>query len=244
MNDFQFPRPDAPVVMRPRWRHLLFLHWQYDPAAVQKLLPDGLQVDTFQGRAYVGLVPFVMEQVRPHFVPNLGNLGHFYEDFAELNVRTYVTCQGVRGVWFFSLDAASSLATLTARVWFHLPYFKARMRFGRARNGDFRFFSRRLWPKSQPASCRMRYRVEGEAQPAANGTLEQFLVERYALYSRKNGQLFRGRVHHTPYKIQSANIETLIQNCVQAAGFSPPVGTPHAVYSRGVDVEVFPLQRL
>lgn len=248
MNSFRFERPDAQVVMRPNWRHLLFLHWDFDPQSVQKLLPDGLEVDTFQGRAYVGLVPFVMQNVRPALVPDLGNLGRSYENFAELNVRTYVIKNGERGVWFFSLDAASSLAVLAARVWFHLPYFKARMRLSRARNGDFRFQSRRLWPRSLPARCDarcdVRYRIEGEVAPAQNESLEQFLVERYTLYSRQNGALFRGRVHHLPYQIQRAKIEHLRQNCVQAAGFSPPSGAPHTLYSRGVDVEVFPLEQI
>ncbi len=240
---FRFERPTTTVVMRPKWRDLLFLHWQYDTAEVQKLLPAGLEVDTFESRAYVGLVPFVMDEVCPHFVPNLGQLSHFYSRFAELNVRTYVIKDGVRGVWFFSLDAASFWATLTARIWFHLPYFKARMRFLRSPDGVFRFFSRRLWPDPKPANCRARYRVEGEPKPAAEGTLEQFLVERYVLYSEKNGQLFRGRVHHTPYQIQPAKVELLRDNCVEVAGFSRPVGNPHAIYSSGVDVEVFPLER-
>lgn len=242
MNSFQFERPEGAVVMRPAWRHLLFLHWDFDPDAVQELLPDGLEVDTFGGRAYVGLVPFVMQNVRPTFVPNMGRLGRFYEDFAELNVRTYVTRNGVRGVWFFSLDAASSLAVCAARLWFKLPYFKARMRFSRAQNGDFCYFSKRLWPRPKPANCQLRYRVLGEAAPAKQGSLEEFLVERYVLYSTKNERVYRGRVHHAPYQIQSAEIETLRQNCVEAAGFSRPVGAPHVLYCRGVEVEIWPLE--
>ncbi len=241
MSNFQFERPTGRVVMRPAWRHLLFLHWDYDPEAVQKLLPAGLEVDTFEGRAYIGLVPFVMQGLRPALLPNLGALGRTYEDFAELNVRTYVTQNGVRGVWFFSLDAASLLATLAARVWFKLPYFKARMRFSRSENGDFRYFSRRLWPHPKPATCRLRYRIRGETAPANPGTLEQFLVERYVLYSIKNDRIYRGRVHHAPYQIQRAEIETLRQNCIQAAGFSRPAGAPHALYCRGVEVEIWEL---
>lgn len=244
MNSFRFERPDAPVVMRPKWRDLLFLHWQYDATEIQKLLPAGLEVDCFQGRAYVGLVPFTMSDVRPHFVPDLGRFGHFYSRFPELNVRTYVIKTGVRGVWFFSLDAASIWATITARVWFHLPYFKSRMRLNRASNGDLRFRARRLWPKPKPALCHARYRASGEAKPARADSLEQFLVERYVLYSQRNGQLFRGRVHHTPYQIESVELRSLRQSCVEAAGFSRPVGAPHALYSRGVDVEVFPLERV
>ena len=228
--------------MRPKWRHLLFLHWDFAPEAVQKLLPAGLEVDTFEGRAYVGLVPFVMEEVRPRFVPNLGKFGHFYEDFAELNVRTYVTRNDVRGVWFFSLDAASSLAVLTARAWFHLPYFKARMRFWRDQSGAFRYFSKRLWPAPTPALCSVKYRALGEAKPAEEGSLEQFLVERYVLYSLKGRKLFSGRVHHAPYEIQGAEVADLRESCLAAAGFLRPQRAPHAIYARGVDVEVWPLE--
>lgn len=244
MNPFQFERPQTRVVMRPKWRDLLFLHWQYDPTEIQKLLPAGLEVDCFQGRAYIGLVPFTMSDVRPHFVPDLGRVGHFYSRFPELNVRTYVVKNGIRGVWFFSLDAASIWATLAARVWFGLPYFKARMRLNRARNGDLRFASRRLWPNPKPAICQTRYHALGNARPAPEKSLEQFLVERYVLYSLKNGALFRGRVHHAPYQIERVELQNLRQNCVEAAGFSIPLGPPHALYSRGVDVEVFPLERV
>jgi hypothetical protein len=188
MNDFHPTRPNGPTVMRPKWRHLLFLHWDFDPQTVQNLLPEGLEVDTFENRAYVGLVPFVMQEVRPRFVPNLGKFGHFYEDFAELNVRTYVTRNGVRGVWFFSLDAASSLATLTARAWFALPYFKARMRFQSDTSGAFRYWSKRLWPAPKPAICSAKYRVLGQAKSAEDGSLKQFLVERYVLFSRRDQQ--------------------------------------------------------
>ena len=230
------------VVMRPKWRHLLFLHWDFDPEIVQKLLPAGLQIDTFQNRAYVGLVPFVMEEVRPHFLPDLGKFGEFYENFAELNVRTYVLRDGVPGVWFFSLDAASSLAVLAARIWFRLPYFKARMRFSRDRRGDFRFGSKRLWPRPKPALCSVKYRVLGAAQPAFSGSLDEFLVERCVLYSQKNGAWFGGRVLHTPYQLQSVQLEILRENCVAATGISRPDRAPHALYSRGVDVEVLPLE--
>jgi len=167
---------------------------------------------------------------------------HFAENFPEMNVRTYVKRDGVRGVWFFSLDAASSLAVIAARLWFGLPYFKARMHLKR-RGAEFRYQSRRLWPRPHRAFCSARYRAVGEASPAPESSLEQFLVERYALYSRKNGQMFRGRVHHTPYQIQSVEMRYLRENCLAAAGFPTPNEAPHAIYSRGVDVEVWGLER-
>ena len=173
-HDAPRQRPDGPIVMRPNWRELLFLHWDFEPQTVQNLLPDGLEVDTFQNRAYVGLVPFGMEAVRPNWVPNLGRFGRFYDTFAELNVRTYVTNNGVPGVWFFSLDAASALATIAARVWFGLPYFKARMRTRTAPDGTISYWSKRLWPSPKPALCSAKYRPHGEIFEAQTGTLEDF----------------------------------------------------------------------
>ena len=225
--------------MRPHWRELLFLHWDFAPERVQSLLPDGLTVDTFEGRAYVGLVPFRMEQVRPSWVPNLGRAGRFYDTFAELNVRTYVVHRGVPGVWFHSLDAASALATIAARVWFNLPYFKARIRSRTARDGTTRYWSKRLWPAPLPALCSATYRPNGEVFTAEPDTLEDFLVERYVLYSARGSKLFRGRVHHAPYPLQRAQLLNLRENCFQAAGFERPDSAPHILYSAGVNVEVW-----
>lgn len=229
--------------MRPKWHNLLFLHWNFEPQEIQRLLPEGLQIDTFEGRAYVGLVPFTMSDVRPHFMPNMGKYGAFYDTFPELNVRTYVRRNGVPGVWFFSLDAASLNAVIAARSWFALPYFKARMRFWRGRDGVFRYWSKRLWPSPKPAICRADWTIEGEAAPTAKGTLEEFLVERYALFSQKNGQFYRGRVWHEPYQIQGGQLRYLRENCVRTAGIKKPNQAPHFLYSRGVDVEIWDLEK-
>jgi len=235
-------RPDGRVVMRPQWNDLLFLHWDFSPEHVAPLLPDGLELDLFDGRAYVGLVPFEMANVIPRFVPDLGRLGYFYSRFPELNVRTYVLRDGVPGVWFFSLDAASSLATATARLWFKLPYFKARMRMKRNAN-RFDFWSKRLWPTPTNALCHAKWEICGEERAAHPDSLEEFLVERYVLYSQRGGQLFRGRVYHEPYALQSARVSMLRETNLQAAGFSRPDSEPHVLYSRGVSVEVWDLER-
>lgn len=236
-------RPTGAVVMRPRWRELLFAHWDFVPDEVQQWLPSGLQVDAFEGRAYIGLVPFRMENVRPHWVPNLGRLGRSWEDFAELNVRTYVVRNGVPGVWFFSLDAASALATLAARAWFGLPYFKARMRTAVAPDGTIRYWSKRLWPSPKPAICSARYRPVGPTFAARSGTLDEFLVERYVLYSRRGTQLYSGRVHHAPYPLRRVEDFQLRESCLAAADFERPPTAPHLLYSPGVDVEVWPLEK-
>ena len=235
-------RPDGKVVMRPKWRDLLFLHWELKPPLIQQLLPEGLELDLFNNRAFVGLVPFRMENVRPRFVPDLGRFGNFYSRFPELNVRTYVLRDGVPGVWFFSLDAASSFAVIAARLWFRLPYFKARMRLRRRQN-ELDFWSKRLWPAPFEATTRVRFAPLGDTRTAAPDSLEEFLVERYVLYSKQGGQLFRGRVFHEPYPLQDAKLLTLREMNLRAAGFERPSREPHILYSRGVDVDVWELER-
>ncbi len=234
-------QPHMKIVMRPRWRELLFLHWPIEPHLLEPLLPPGLEVDTFEGSAYIGLVPFLMRDSRPGFVPEL-ELRHLTDDFAEVNVRTYVRHKGQNpGVWFFSLDAASLPAVIAARLWFKLPYFWARMHTGSAG----RYYSRRLWPGPKPAKCRLKYLVEEEeARVAEAGSLQEFLVERYSLYSRRGNQLFCGQVSHEPYRIQQAQVLELSENLVAAAGVQVLGAPPLAHYSAGVDVNVLPLKRI
>lgn len=229
------------IAMRPKWRDLLFLHWPLPAQVLAPLLPPGLEVDTFEGSAYIGLVPFLMRDSRPSWMPGVG-MRHLSDDFAEVNVRTYVRHRGGNpGVWFFSLDAASLPAVVAARLWFKLPYFWARMHVG-ARG---RYYSRRLWPGPKRVGCRLKYLVEDEEPHVAEvGSLEEFLVERYLLYSRRGSQLFAGRVAHEPYRIQRAQVLELSENLVAAAGV-PTLGPPPlAHYSAGVDVSVLGLQRL
>src|SRR5262245_10075958 len=118
-----WPLPGRPWVMAMRWHDLLFAHWPVDPAVLRPLIPASLQIDTYDGQAWIGVVPFRMTGVRPRFVPPLPGLSAF----AEINVRTYVTIEQKPGVWFFSLDAANRLAVWAARLSYHLPYCFARI---------------------------------------------------------------------------------------------------------------------
>ncbi len=231
------------VVMRSAWHHLLFLHWEIEPALLQEKLPPGLQLDTFKNRAYIGLVPFTMTAVRPHGLPHLPPLRRWHEDFHEINVRTYVRHEKYGpGVWFFSLDAASAPAVLVARHWFKLPYFYARMSLQKKIN-KIRYTSQRNWPQPTPAGCEIEYQIEGKAAPAAPGTLDYFLVERYLLYSYSRSQLFVGRVRHKPYQIQPTKLLSINENLIGAAGISRPNTAPLIHYARGVKVDIFKLQR-
>lgn len=237
--------------MRQNWRTLLFLHWEVDPAVVQSLLPPGLTVDTFEEKTYVGLVPFTMRDVRPIWSPAVRGLSHFH----ECNVRVYVHHQGKDpGVWFFSLDAANPIAVGLARALFKLPYYFARMSLTE-RDGTITYATERIAPdpvralEGGPVGCTVRYTPTGTPKPAPLGTLEYFLAERYILYTHDGKNLYSGRVHHTPYPLQTATVHTLTDTLIAAGGILLPEGArepdiPLAHYSAGVDVEVFPLRVL
>jgi uncharacterized protein YqjF (DUF2071 family) len=233
-------RPDAAPVMHQRWSELLFLHWEVPAAALEALLPPGLDLDVHDGRAYVGLVPFRVSGVRPPLLPPLPGLS----SFDEVNVRTYVHRGGRDpGVWFFSLDASTRVGVATARTFFHLAY-----RYAEARltvDGDRRrFLSRRVSPGPVPAGCDVGYRPQGPVRRAEPGTLEHFLVERYLLYSADGERaLHRGRVHHAPYPVQDAVVHPLEEDLVSAAGIARPPSPPRAHFASAVDVEIFAIHR-
>jgi uncharacterized protein len=228
-------RPEGPAAAPHAWRELLFVHWEVPVERVRALVPPDLEVDTFEGRAFVGLVPFTMPRVTVPWLP-------VTLAFHETNVRTYVHRAGRDpGVWFFSLDAASRLAVLGARALFHLPYHFARMRLER-RGDAVAYESQRRWPGPRPATLRATWTVGRALGSAAPGTLEHFLCERYVLYARRGERLHQGRVHHPPYPLHEARLDVLEDGLVRAAGFD--VGAPMSVlYSPGVDVEVFALSR-
>jgi uncharacterized protein YqjF (DUF2071 family) len=238
-------RPIGRPVMYQSWQKLLFLHWEVPAEPLRRLLPDGLELDQFEGRAFVGLVPFTMRGIRPRGLPAVRGLS----DFHETNVRTYVHHRGKRpGVWFFSLDAANAVGAALGRGWFGLPYFFARMSLKTEESeGGLRlsYASTRLYPGPRPATTRIEALVRSTVELATLGTLEYFLAERYLLYSAsKGGALSTGRVHHTPYPLQVAEVVGLDESLLAAAGIERPDVPPLVHYARGVDVEVFGLERL
>ena len=230
--------------MRQRWAQLLFLHWAWDPAAIQASLPPGLTVDLYEGRAWVGLVPFFMERVRPRGLPAVPGLS----DFLELNVRTYVhDAQGRPGVWFYSLDANQWLAVKIARTFFHLPYEHATMRATMTpQTGELDFRAQRAGSERE---SRFVYRPLGESdgRKAKDGSLEFFLMERYRLFAQdaRREWLFSGKVHHTPYRIGAAHVSTWDDTMLRLAGFDCGGRAPdHVCGARAVEVELWPLERV
>jgi hypothetical protein len=234
-------RPHARVVMRQQWRDLLFLHWSYPVEAIRRTLPPGLHVDTFEGRAWLGVVPFFMRHVRPSWSPSVPGISNFM----ELNLRTYVhDAQGVPGVWFYSLDANQPVAVAVARRFFHLPYVHARMHATRTESGTIRYHSQRSG--AQPdQGCEFEYGAGSDLPACAPESFEFFLVERYHLYAHDGLRLLRGTVHHQPYPLCEAQVTKWNGALLQLNGFEPPGGAPdHAVMSRGVNVEIFGLREV
>jgi uncharacterized protein YqjF (DUF2071 family) len=228
-------------VMFQKWRDLLFLHWEWEPEALQKTLPAGLQVDLFDGKAYLGVVPFSMQGIRPWWSPPFPGISNFL----ELNLRTYVFDeQGCPGVWFYSLDANRKLAVRIARTFFHLPYFDARMTATRDAEGMISYSSHRAGTGTFPNT--FHYQAGQSLGDAVPGTLEFFLLERYMLFAwnAKKQELLSGKVHHVPYPMHEAVVDEWDCYVMQENGFPLPTRPPdHRIFSHGVDVEVFGVQR-
>ena len=207
--------------MAQKWQDLLCAHWAVAPAAMRNLVPARLELDTFQGQAWIGIVPFTMSGVRLR-----GTLAlPWLSTFPELNVRTYVTAGGKPGVWFFSLDAANVVAVEIARRWFQLPYFHARMN-SRATSQGIEYFSQRDDRRGGNETLQTRYSAAGPCFAAVPGTLEYFLTERYCLYAqRRGGELLRGEIHHAPWKLQEARALFGANTMTENLG-TPIVGTP------------------
>jgi len=218
-----WPLPARPWVLTMAWQDLLFLHWPVPAAWLQPHLPPGLELELFDGSAWLGVVPFRMAATRPRWLPPVPTTSHF----PELNLRTYVRVGDRPGVWFFSLDAASRLAVFGARISFGLPYFHARMATSRA--GDWlEFTSERRDRRAPPATFAARWRALGEPAVAPRGSLEQWLVERYCLYAWRRGRLVRGEIAHLPWRLSPADLELRQNDMTQLLG-ARLLGAPASV---------------
>jgi uncharacterized protein len=226
----------ASPAMYQRWTDLLFLHWRVDASDLQRRLPVGLTVDTHEGEAWLGIVPFFMERIRPRFLPAIPWLSWFH----ELNVRTYVhDAHGTPGVWFFSLDCDQPVAVRAARTLFNLPYFNAKMHSKRSPE-EVQYTCQR---RGQSHASRIDYALETASHHALPGSLEFFLAERYVLFANTANGLKLGRVAHTPYPLCEARVTQSDALPLVWNGLSQVTRRPdHILGSRGVDVRVGALE--
>ena len=226
--------------MYQSWRELLFLHWDFPAEQIQATLPPGLFVDTYDGKAWVGVVPFWMRKIRPRWFPAVPGISNFL----ELNLRTYVhDGHGTSGVWFYSLEANQALAVWAARQFFHLNYQQAQMESSHdSQHGWTEFHSQRVGAAAS-LHCQFCFRAITQPRPTERGSFEFFLVERYVLFTRSpSGQLYTGTVVHDPYSISEVELPQWSDSLFPLNGFPRPNRPPiHAAMCRGVDVDVYGL---
>lgn len=226
-----YPPPSGGWALSMRWHDLLFMHWPVDRDALRPLIPPSLGLDTFDGKAWLGVVPFRMSGVRPRYLPGVPRIS----DFPELNLRTYVTYGGKPGIWFFSLDAHNPLAVRLARATFRLPYFDAAMSCQDDGSGGLDYRSVRTHRRAHETRFAARYRPAGP--PVEAGDLERFLTDRYCLYAANGaGRILRGEIHHSDWSLQPAEAEVSELEMTGQIGIQLPGTDPLLHFSRELEV--------
>jgi uncharacterized protein YqjF (DUF2071 family) len=226
-----WPMANGPWIMTQTWHDLLFAHWPVDAGTLRERVPPEFDLDLFDGTAWLGIVPFRMTNVAPRGVPSLP----WISEFPELNVRTYVRVDDKPGIYFFSLDAGSTLAVQAARSLFNLPYFRAVMSVT-ANAGTIDYDSRRD-DGSADARLSASYRPVGARFEAVSGSLEYFLTERYCLYNLNHrGRPYRLDIHHPPWPLRHADAEFTRNTMADAAGVPLPDTKPLLHFSRRQDM--------
>ena len=249
--------------MYQNWGKLLFLHWRIDPEILRPLIPAQLTLDIFDGSAWIGEIPFTMWGIRASFLPQIPGTSAFH----ELNVRTYVHLNGVPGVWFFSLDAANSLAVWGARTFYHLPYFNAEMSL--TQNGDTVEYSSRRTDaltyseffsdeaanipgvakaeqfRNHPrAELNSSWTIAEPLPQSSPDSIEFFLTERYCLYSLHRKQIYRSRIFHEPWPLRLASLNSRQSTMIQSVGIAEPEEKPLEHYAEAIAVDIWPLKKV
>jgi uncharacterized protein YqjF (DUF2071 family) len=229
-----WPLPQTRWVMFMRWHDLVFLHWPVAPEILRPLIPRDVDLDTFDGQCWIGVVPFHMSGVRLRYTP-------FSFAFPELNVRTYVKTDGRPGVWFFSLDAANWLAVRAARK-MNLPYYDAEMRV-ETTGEEIEYRSARL--RQGDANFAASYRPIGPIYHAPRGTLDHWLTERYRLYAAfKSQKVVYGDIHHRQWPLQAAEAEIRTNTMTRPVGVKLPDTRPICHFARYQEVVAWPIVKL
>jgi uncharacterized protein YqjF (DUF2071 family) len=231
-----WPLPERTWVMGQTWDDLLFAHWRAPSDALRAKLPEGLELELFEGDAWIGVTPFRVTGLRPRGLPP----APVVSSFLEVNTRTYVTAGGKPGIWFFSLDASSAPAVVGARLAYKLPYYPAYMR-AESREGWIEYEATRRALRGEPAAFRARYRPAGDQLAADPHSLAHFLTERYCLYAADSkGNLKRAEIHHPPWPLQPAEAE-IQENTMPPKGIALVDDDPVLHFSARQDVVIWPL---
>jgi uncharacterized protein YqjF (DUF2071 family) len=223
--------------MHQKWGKLLFMHWSIDASLLRPLIPEALQIDEYDGKAWIAIVPFTMWDIRafPPYMPGVPGLSAMH----ELNVRTYVHFNGTPGVWFFSLDCNSATAVFGARHFYYLPYFNAELELEQTATRIDYSLKRTDKPK---AAFKASWEI-GEPLPTSEPeSLPFFLTERYCLFSEHKGKIYRAQIHHQPWPLRSATVESWSSTVVEALGLPEPTTPPLLHYAEEIAVDIWPLK--
>lgn len=223
--------------MHQTWSNLLFMHWPVDEALLAPYLPYPLEVDQHGGTGWIGLIPFQMRNVRPVIGPPLPGLS----SFGEINVRTYVMHHGEPGVWFFSLDASSSLAVWFARTIYHLPYYRASIDIEQD-GTQTRFCSHRRTRSDPSADFEVAWQAGAPLGRIKPGSLDWFLTERYRLFTAVKDEIRSVEIRHEPWTLRRATLSHFESTLIEAAGLPTPIGDPVLHHSDELAVEVWPVR--
>ena len=235
-----FAVEQSPWVLNQSWCNLLFAHWPVAVDAMRALVPPQLELDLFEGQAYIAVVPFEMREVSPRLLPSMPWLSFF----PELNVRTYVKYKGRPGVYFFSLDAGNPVAVWIACNFYHLPYFDATMACQKTVIADqkqFRYKS--LRSTGSNVELDITYGPIGPVYQSKPGSLEHFLTERYCLFTVFSGTVYRGDIHHKPWPLQPAMAQWHINTMTSPLGLELK-GEPILHFVENIDTVEWPIKPL
>lgn len=224
-------------IMKQTWRDLLFLHWPVEPSLLKSLLPNELDVDTFDGEAWIGIVPFEMSGIRFRCLPFVP----FASNLRELNVRTYVKYGNQRGVFFFSLDASHDLGVWIARSFFHLPYYRAKQTMFQ-QNGEFHFSSVRTHRGATQSHFQIKYEPVSEPYESKRGDLDFWLSERECLFIVHNGKVFQGDIKHERWPLQKATFTILEDTLSDGYFYKKEKAIAH--FSKSVTTHLWPFKQV
>jgi uncharacterized protein YqjF (DUF2071 family) len=225
--------------MHQNWGKLLFMHWRIEESLLRPIIPPDLKIETFDGSAWIAIVPFTMWDIRafPPYIPPLPYLNAAH----ELNVRTYVSFEGISGVWFLSLDCNSSAAVLGARTFYYLPYFNAEIEL----NQDQTSIDYQLHRTDKPAADFRAEWTIGSALPTSQpNSLEFFLTERYCLFTEHNGEIYRCRIYHPQWSLQNANLLSFTSTMIESHSLPAPSGEPLLHYAESISVDIWSLKKV
>lgn len=235
----QYPRPETPWLMKQTWENLLFAHWPVPIEMMRSLIPAPIKLDTFDGVAWIGLVPFEITTMHVHGVPPIPGVSRF----PEVNVRTYVSYADKPGVYFFSLDAGHRLAVQAARQMFHLPYYHARFQIDVHQHQVY-YRMERTHHHAPPAQLDATYAPVGDVFESVPGSVEAWLTDRYCLYVSHGGQLYRGDIHHSAWPLQRADMELGTNTLFDAYGWPTPKVEPLCHFAQKQETLFWPLAKV